>query len=85
MCLVAGCTTMDSASRGTSASPVIDRVKSRGELRVGMSGGMPPLNMLSKADKIMGLDVDLAGMIAMRHGRKAGGAERPVSGSVAGA
>ena len=64
VCLAAGCTTMDSASRGTSASPVIDRVKSRGELRVGMSGGMPPLNMFSKADKIMGMDVDLAGMIA---------------------
>lgn len=64
VCLVAGCTTMESASRGTSAKPVIDRVMSRGELRVGMSGGMPPLNMLSKTDKLMGMDVDLAGMIA---------------------
>lgn len=64
VCLVAGCTTMESASRGTSAKPVIDRVTSRGELRVGMSGGMPPLNMLSKTDKLMGMDVDLAGMIA---------------------
>mgnify|MGYP001818959531 FL=1 len=52
-----------SASPGAS-SPVLDRILSRGELRVGMSGDMPPLNMTTKEDKLIGLDADLAAIIA---------------------
>ena len=53
-----------------SASPVLDRILSRGELKVGMSGDMPPLNMLNKADKFIGLDADLAAMMADAMGVK---------------
>jgi polar amino acid transport system substrate-binding protein len=53
-----------------SASPVLDRILSRGELKVGMSGDMPPLNMLNKEDKIIGLDADLAAMVADAMGVK---------------
>ena len=60
---LSGCAEMNRAS-DPSPSPVLDRILSRGELRVGMSGDMPPLNMLNKEDKIIGLDADLAAMIA---------------------
>ena len=46
-----------------SASPVMDRIISRGELRVGVSGDMPPMNMLAD-ERIIGMDADLAAMIA---------------------
>ena len=60
---LSGCAEMNRAS-DPSPSPVLDRILTRGELRVGMSGDMPPLNMLTKEDKIIGLDADLAAMIA---------------------
>jgi polar amino acid transport system substrate-binding protein len=63
VCLLAGCTEMGPATK-PSSSPVMDRVISRGELRVGASGDMPPMNMLTKEDKLMGLDIDIAKMIA---------------------
>jgi polar amino acid transport system substrate-binding protein len=57
-------------SPAPSAAPVMDRILSRGELKVGMSGDMPPLNMLTKEDKIIGLDADLAAMVADAMGVK---------------
>jgi len=69
--LLSGCAEMNRApSPAPSASPVLDRILSRGELKVGMSGDMPPLNMLTKEDKIIGLDVDLAAMVADAMGVK---------------
>jgi polar amino acid transport system substrate-binding protein len=53
-----------------SSSPIMDRILSHGELRVGMSGDMPPLNMTTKEDKIIGLDAGLAAMIADAMGVK---------------
>ncbi len=61
--LAAGCAEMERA-KTPSAAPVMDRIISRGELRVGVSGDMPPMNLLTKEDKIIGLDVDLATTIA---------------------
>lgn len=61
--LMAGCAQMGQMSPASS-SPVMDRILSRGELRVGMSGDMPPMDLLTKEDKIIGLDVDLATLIA---------------------
>lgn len=52
------------AASADTASSVLDRIISRGELRVGMSGDMPPLNMTTKEDKLIGLDADLAAIIA---------------------
>jgi len=69
--LLSGCAEMNRApSPAPSASPVLDRILSRGELKVGMSGDMPPLNMATKEDKIIGLDADLAAMMADAMGVK---------------
>jgi polar amino acid transport system substrate-binding protein len=67
--LLAGCAEMGHTTK-VSSSPVMDRVISRGELRVGVSGDMPPMNMLNKEDKVIGMDVDLATMIAEAMGVK---------------
>jgi polar amino acid transport system substrate-binding protein len=48
----------------TSPSPVLDRIQRRGELVVGTAAGMPPLNMMTKDEKIIGLDADLSRYIA---------------------
>jgi polar amino acid transport system substrate-binding protein len=53
-----------SSAPAAASSPVLDRILSQGELRVGMSGDMPPLNMTTKEDKLIGLDADLAAIIA---------------------
>jgi ABC-type amino acid transport substrate-binding protein len=45
-------------------SPVLDRVVSKGELRVGMSGNQPPFNAKSRTGQMIGFDVDLAGALA---------------------
>ena len=47
-----------------SASPVLDRIATRGELIVGTAGNMPPLNMTTKDGKVIGIDIDLAKYIA---------------------
>ncbi|MDO8948096.1 MAG: transporter substrate-binding domain-containing protein [Desulfocapsaceae bacterium] len=62
-CLLPGCAQMGQTTKASS-SPVMDRVISQGELRVGVSGDMPPMNFLTKEDKVIGMDVDLATMIA---------------------
>ena len=67
--LLSGCAEMNRAPE-PSTSPVLDRILARGELRVGMSGDMPPLNMTTKEDKIIGLDADLATLIADAMGVK---------------
>ena len=67
--ILSGCAEMNRAP-APSSSPVMDRILSRGELRVGMSGDMPPLNMLTKEDKIIGLDADLAALMADAMGVK---------------
>ena len=46
------------------ASPVLDRIVDRGELVVGTAGSMPPLNMTTKQGKIIGLEADLAKLMA---------------------
>ena len=62
-CLLAGCAEMNQTTKASS-SPVMDKIIARGELRVGVSGDMPPMNFLAKDDKVIGMDVDLATMIA---------------------
>jgi polar amino acid transport system substrate-binding protein len=52
----------------TSASPVLDRILQRGELRVGTAASMPPLNMTTKAGEIIGLEIDLVETFATAMG-----------------
>jgi len=68
-CFLAGCAEMNQTTKASS-SPVMDRIVSRGELRVGVSGDMPPMNLLTKDDKVIGMDVDVATMIAEAMGVK---------------
>ena len=46
------------------AGPTLDRIVKKGELVVGTSGDYPPFSAKSKSGKLMGFDVELAGMIA---------------------
>jgi polar amino acid transport system substrate-binding protein len=49
---------------GSTSSPRLDRVLESGELRVGLSGSQPPLNMTNKNGEIVGLEVDLVRALA---------------------
>ncbi len=54
-----------------SAGPALDRVLKRGQLIVGMTGSQPPLNATTKEGQIIGLDADIAKLIALNMGVKA--------------
>lgn len=56
--LVSSCASM------MSPAPVIQQVSTRGELVVGTSGSMPPLNMKTKDGRLIGYEMDLAKRIA---------------------
>jgi polar amino acid transport system substrate-binding protein len=58
-----GCASGGSFGSGTSSSVLSNIVKS-GQIRVGMSGNQPPLNLTSRAGELIGMEVDLAKMIA---------------------
>jgi polar amino acid transport system substrate-binding protein len=47
-----------------SSSPVLSRIVKSGVLRVGMSGDQPPLNVRSRSGEIIGLEPDLAAVLA---------------------
>ena len=47
-----------------SAGAALDRILQKGELVVGITGEQPPLNAKTKTGKIIGLDADLATLIA---------------------
>ena len=51
-------------AQASSESPVLSRILASGTLRVGMSGGQPPLNFKSKSGALLGLEVDLANLLA---------------------
>ncbi len=54
------CTSLGIGSR----SPVIDRIRKNGEIRVGMTGDYPPLNALDTSNRNIGLEPDLAQALA---------------------
>jgi ABC-type amino acid transport substrate-binding protein len=51
-------------------APVLKRVLETGQLRVGMTGNQPPMNVKSRTGAFIGLDVDLANMLADTMGVK---------------
>jgi polar amino acid transport system substrate-binding protein len=65
---VFGFLTACSHSSGTyilsSPAPVLDRIEKRGEIRIGTAASMPPLNMTTKDDRIIGMEPDLARYLA---------------------
>jgi len=52
------------AADTAKTSPVIDRILSKKELVVGTAASMPPLNMMTKDGKIVGIEPDLADLLA---------------------
>ena len=61
------------------AGTALDRILKKGELVVGITGDQPPLNAKTKTDTIIGLDADLATLIAGTMGVKVKFATMPFS------
>jgi len=53
-----------SMAASNDQAPVLARISDSGMLRVGMSAGQPPFNVTNRDGKIIGLDVDLSGLLA---------------------
>ena len=58
------CAEYQTKQNAASSSPVLDRIKDRGELVVGTMGKMPPLNMTTKDGDLIGMEIDLGKSIA---------------------
>ena len=55
---------LGASAASNDQSPVLARIADSGTLRVGMSAGQPPFNVTNREGKIIGMDVDLAGLLA---------------------
>jgi polar amino acid transport system substrate-binding protein len=67
-CSTSGGSSSSSESRGLASrsgnSPVLERIRARGTVRVAMTGNQPPLNARDKDGRIIGLEADIAAMFA---------------------
>lgn len=61
----------------TSDSPVVDRIRQSGELRVGMAGDYPPLNVQNREGRNIGMEPDLADALARAMGVRLVVVEKP--------
>ena len=52
------------AGGAAAESPVLDRIVGTGVLRVGLSGDQPPFNATDRSGALIGLEVDLANLLA---------------------
>jgi polar amino acid transport system substrate-binding protein len=65
-------------SRDLAPTPTrLQRILDRGELRVGLSGDQPPLNMTNKNGEIIGLEVDLMNALTQSMGMEANFVVKP--------
>jgi polar amino acid transport system substrate-binding protein len=62
--LLAGYVPMSVAADAVRISPVLDRIQAKKELVVGTAASMPPFNMTTKDGQIVGMEIDLAQLIA---------------------
>jgi polar amino acid transport system substrate-binding protein len=76
---VALCLPVSALGAGEPGSPGIARIVKSGVLRVGMSGGQPPLNVRNKQGQIIGLEADLAQILASTMGVEAKLVAKPFS------
>jgi polar amino acid transport system substrate-binding protein len=67
---LAGCASFG-GSEGPQGSRALDRITRSGELRIGMTGEQPPLNMTSRSGELFGLEVALGRVLAGQMGVKA--------------
>ena len=56
---------------GAFAGSVLDRIQKNGQLNVGMTGAQPPLNVKDKNGQLIGLEAELAELMAANMGVKA--------------
>jgi len=68
--LAAGFLGVALAGDATRVAPVLDRILGKKELVVGTAADMPPLNMTLKDGKIVGMEVDIATLMATSIGVK---------------
>lgn len=61
--LIGGCNTLQ-ATDETSNSPVLSRIEQRGELILGTAANMAPMTYTRDDGKVVGLDIDLARLMA---------------------
>jgi polar amino acid transport system substrate-binding protein len=61
----------DAAHHEGAKSPALARIVKSGKLRVGTSGSMPPLNAVSKGGEFIGMEIDLARVLAEAMGVEA--------------
>jgi len=68
--LVAATLEVTQAADTTRGAPVLERILAKKELVVGTAADMPPLNMTLKDGSIVGMEVDIATMLATGSGVK---------------
>ena len=61
---ILGCAGMQQGFYSSSSGPVLSRIQQNGELRIGCTGEMPPLNMTTKDGELIGMEIELAELIA---------------------
>jgi len=67
--LALGCAQLGGSTEPPESEPSgLARILERGELRVGMSGEQPPLNMTTRTGELVGLEVALARVLASTFG-----------------
>lgn len=68
--VTAGCAGLPQNTGTGTGGVVLNRIVAAGELRVGCTGDMPPLNMTTKTGELIGMEVELAELIADAMGVK---------------
>jgi polar amino acid transport system substrate-binding protein len=79
LALVSGCVHTQQGTGTESAVSVLDRISQRGVLVVGTAGSMPPFNMTTKEGDVIGLEPDMAKLMAEEMGVKLRFAVMPFS------
>jgi polar amino acid transport system substrate-binding protein len=74
--LLGGCQAL-SGPQGDGQPPRLQRILTSGELRVGVSGNQPPLNMKSRTGSIIGLEIELVQALASSMGLRAAFVQKP--------
>ncbi len=75
--VLAGCRSASSGSAAAPTTGALAQILVRGELRVGVSADLPPLNMKDRGGEIVGLEIDLVRALAEAMGLELHFVERP--------
>ena len=70
LALISGCVHTKNGAGTASTAPVLDRISQRGVLVVGTAGSMPPFNMTTKEGAVIGVEPDIAKLMADEMGVK---------------